>query len=660
MPRADEPGNPPPDVAATESSSGQAPATAGPSPDGRGSLTRGMTVGAGALLRGSGRVGALHFETPEIIWSRTEPPAGTRSVGESRLELFRGADLPVGHRELSLRRGEAQLSLRFPVPTPEISGSPGLWQVAYPGVAYLHWPLADPEWTALGEERPEMVVLGNARALWQDGKPFVHALIDIRTRLGGYPLLWTPRLALPHRLGLLAWLGIDLVDTTEGLWSAAHGTYFDASLGSVRAESARGERACKCPSCQADPAGSLEEHTEATFTREMAEVRLAVRDGRLRELVEARLTAEPAVAEMLRYADRLMAGLLQARTPVVSRAQRTYVLRESRRRPEVVRFLSRLIERYRPPPSKRVLLLVPCSRTKPYRNSRSHRRFARAWENWPHAPLLHVVSVSSPLGLVPRELEDVYPARHYDIPVTGEWEEDERSAVLRSLETLLTRGAYTQVIAHLDPGEYAFLGGALPERLHPRWTLTDDHTTSPVAIQALHAALLASDLGPDPPSIGPLAAAKEGLEALARFQFGPGAGELLFAPPTRLEGRPWAQRLTDGQGKDLATWAEERGLFQLTVAGGSRIIPAGALWVEVDPGVTLTGDLFAPGVRAADPAISPGDAVVLVRSGTLLGVGESVLSGALMTELPRGLAVKVRHRSHTTGSEPREVPPTSP
>ncbi|HLY76972.1 MAG TPA: DUF5591 domain-containing protein [Thermoplasmata archaeon] len=619
-----------------------------PSPRPGASVTRTLTTGAGALLLGSGQIGPLRFDTPEVLWSQTGRPSPESSAHPPGVELRHNEDLSVGHRELVLRRADAELRLRFPVPTPEIAGTPGLWQTVHPGVAYLHWPISDPEWTALHGERPELVVLGNARALWQEGEPFLRALTNIRTRLGGYPLLWTPRVALPHRLALLAWLGVDLIDTTEGLWSAAHGTYLDPTLGSVRGESARAERACSCPGCQASPPGSLEDHTEATFAREMATVRVAVRDGRLRELVEARLTAEPALAEMLRYADRDLAPLVEGRTPVVSQASRTYVLRESRRRPEVTRFLSRLQERYRPPPSKRVLLLVPCSRTKPYRNSRSHRRFARAWETWPHAPLLHVVSVSSPLGLVPRELEDVYPARHYDIPVTGQWDEDERRAVLRALEILLAKGAYTQVVAHLDPVEYRFLADALPARLRPRWTLTDEHTTSAAAIHALQLALEESDLGSTPPPIGPLAAVKEGLEALARVQFGSSAGDLLFAAPTRLEGRPWRQRLTDGHGKDLATWAEERGLFQLTVAGGARILPASASWVEVDSGVTLAGDLFTPGVRSADPLISPGDAVVLVRAGALLGVGEAALPGQLMTQLPRGLAVKVRHRAHPT------------
>ena len=33
--------------------------------------------------------------------------------------------------------------------------------------------------------------------------------------------------------------------------------------------------------------------------------------------------------------------------------------------------------------------------------------------------------VTSPLGLVPRSLEDFWPAAHYDIPVTGDWDSDE-------------------------------------------------------------------------------------------------------------------------------------------------------------------------------------------------------------------------------------------
>ena len=144
---------------------------------------------------------------------------------------------------------------------------------------------------------------------------------------------------------------------------------------------------------------------------------------------------------------------------------------------------------------------------------------------------------------------------------------------------------------------------------------------------------------------GPLAVVREELREVASVQFGRSAAERLFSPPVRLAGRPWFQRLTDGR-TDLATLREERGLFHLTVAGARRLAPAFPLAVEADPALPLTGDLFVPGVRSADPAIRIGDSVVLLRGGALAAVGEAALPGPLMSELERGLAVRVRHREH--------------
>ena len=47
--------------------------------------------------------------------------------------------------------------------------------------------------------------------------------------------------------------------------------------------------------------------------------------------------------------------------------------------------------------------------------------------NNPH--VIHEVIITSPLGIVPRELEIVYPAASYDIPVTGIWEGYEKKMI---------------------------------------------------------------------------------------------------------------------------------------------------------------------------------------------------------------------------------------
>jgi archaeosine synthase alpha-subunit len=598
----------------------------------------------GLSLVGGATLGGVSFATPALLESRLE---GEMGPGLS----LRALPAPTGKRGFEIADAAAHFAVEVPILAPEIGGEgPGVYPIG-PGAFLVHPPFSPDAARAARTERPELIVLGNARALWSDGRSFVRGVRDVREAFGAAPLLWTPRVALPHRIALLAYLGIDLVDTTEAHLVAAQGVFLDSVLGPRTPAPAPFERACDCAACSSTPVGSLASHAVTACQRAMAETVAAARGGRLRELVEARLVAEPALAEMLRYADRDLRTLLDERTPVASVGSHDYVLLESHRRPEMVRFRSRLLERYRPPSSKTVLLLVPCSKTKPYRRSRSHRRFWGALEGLSPLERVHVVSVSSPIGLVPRELEDVPPARHYDIPVTGEWEESERGYVRSALAHLRARGNYRATVVHLDPEEYSFLASDLPPSETIRWTVKDERTTTNEAVAELRSALAQALESERPVEGGPLSVVREELEALAGVQFGPDAARRLFAPPVRLSGRPWFQRVTDGRA-DLATWREERGLFHLTVAGARRLWPDPPLAVEVDSGVPLEGDLFVPGVRSADERIRAGDAVVLVRDGRLAAVGEAALPGRLMTELSRGLAVRVRHREHAPTDSP--------
>jgi archaeosine synthase alpha-subunit len=618
-------------------------------------MTRRLESLDGLALLGSADVGPLHFRTPALLDSGV---ISDRSTRPSNFRVVHRPSSALGRRCLALEIGSETLELTYDVPAPEVLGRPGMVQLAGSDAWIVRCPLEAPQWDRLRAARPALVVLSNARFLLSEGAPFVQAIQAIREQLGAQPVLWTPRVALPHRLALLVYLGIDLVDTTEGLWRATQGTYLDAELGEFDAAAARSESRCACSACQSTPSGSLEEHADQLYHREMALVRAAIRTSRLRELVESRLVAEPLLAELLRYADDWLGPLLEERTPVVDARQRSYVLAESQRRPEVARFRHRLIARYRPPASKRVLLLVPCSRTKPYRKSHSHRRFAQALEPLAARERVHWVSVSSPIGLVPRELEDVFPARNYDIPVTGEWSEVERHHVLEALDHLLATGQYQSIVAHLDPEEYAFLYDRLARHGRSRWTILDHRTTTPESLQALQAAVgeALQEVAPVPG--GPLEVVREELQELAAVQFSRPAADQLFTPPIRLMGRPWFQKITDARRADLATWREERGLFQLTVAGGLRLLSSAVLQVEVAPEVPLQGDLFVPGVRNADPGIRVGDAVLLVRAGSLLAVGEAHLSGNLMRELDHGLAVRIRHR--VAGFAPPTREPTRP
>jgi uncharacterized protein with predicted RNA binding PUA domain len=142
------------------------------------------------------------------------------------------------------------------------------------------------------------------------------------------------------------------------------------------------------------------------------------------------------------------------------------------------------------------------------------------------------------------------------------------------------------------------------------------------------------------------------LRVAADYQFGRGVGEALFPPGEDFDveyttsGRPRQVHAPAGR---LVTYAVD-GRFTLGLEGGRRILetsrpPTNRVVVgeESDPFVRDGKNAFAKFVRDVDPAIRPGDEVVVVtEADTLLGVGRAELWAEAMRDFGTGMAVKVR------------------
>jgi uncharacterized protein with predicted RNA binding PUA domain len=140
-----------------------------------------------------------------------------------------------------------------------------------------------------------------------------------------------------------------------------------------------------------------------------------------------------------------------------------------------------------------------------------------------------------------------------------------------------------------------------------------------------------------------------GLRTVADYQFGAGAGAVLFPDETELSltrttsGRPRQIRAPDGR---LATYGTD-GRFRLGVTGGHRLhdehegyrVVVGKESVSY---VREERNAFAKFVTAADSAIRPRDEVLVVHDGALLAVGRAELAGAGMDDFETGVAVSVR------------------
>lgn len=477
----------------------------------------------------------------------------------------------------------------------------------------------------------EVVVLGDAVSFLRHAKSFVAKTIELRRAMGYARLLLTPGLATPGNLAILAYCGVDLVDSTRVLLESTLGRFHTAD-GSWAAEEVEAT-ACSCPACIAHGAGKdLEGHNTRALLEEARYAAMAIRAGRMRELAERRAVNDPWSTAVLRELDLRHPEWQEYHAPVAGGPLLAYAP-QSLWRPEVLRFRRRLVERYAKPPSPRVLLLLPCSARKPYAESRTHRRFREAlWESGnPHA--VHEVIVTSPFGLVPRELERMYPVAHYDVPVTGDWSRDEVAVLQGDLRAFLDRNRYDAVVAHVVT-EAPFVAEVVPDA-----TFTaKGKTTEDESLAAMSAAL--REAVGDAAKVGAHARLREDLRNVATVQFGLEGAALLEG--ATLRGRyPNVKVFRDGAQVGMFT---ERGKLSLTLAGGAILSERNAHWVEIED-FRPEGSVFAVGVTGADDRIRVGDEVVVRHQGDVRAVGVAAMNPREMVDLRRGEAVNVRHRA---------------
>jgi len=471
----------------------------------------------------------------------------------------------------------------------------------------------------------EAVFLANGPEFGRSPRDFVATLRRVKETLGPARVIAVTGLATPSNLSVLVYAGIDVMDSSRMLLDSARGLFHTAD-GSVPLADADRD-ACGCAACASE---DLAAHNDFALHRETLLVRNHLVHGRLRELVERRLGNAPWNTAVVRHFDLRGYDLVEPYTSVRGGPMLAYS-HESLHRPEIVRFRHRVRERYRKPPSARVLLLLPCSARKPYSRSRSHRRFRDAILAGGNPSVVHEVIVTSPLGLIPRELERFHPARDYDIPVTGDWSRDEAAIVEEDLRAFLAANAFDTVIAHLG-AEAPFVREVLPDVI----VTAKDRPTSDGSLASL-AKTLAEVTKPFDRIPKGIRFSQE-MANVATFQFGEAGRRLIEGAAFR--GRfPMVRVIRDGTQVAMHT---EGGMLSLTLAGGEQLSKENGYWVEIED-FHPVGNVFAVGVEDAAPEIRPGDEVVVRHGADVRAVGTARLAPREMRDLSRGEAVHVRH-----------------
>jgi len=579
----------------------------------------------GAARLGTWSAGSLSLRLPEILFyasPRFPPPSfaagllasvelqDTRPTVVDRGSVFLPWEGPVGN------------SIPPELPVPQEEGDGGAQQEA--GVFKVVYKS-----TEVTPGKAQALVIGGAPLLLGEPREFAETIVRLRHMAGPNRILYSPGIALPSNLAILVYCGVDVLDSVAVLFESSRGIWLNPD-GAWPRESLK-TLPCRCPACLSDDGRSaLIEHNQIALWEEMELVKSCIRAGSLRELTEKRATNSPWNMAVLRHMD-IRHYESQERHAAVTGGRLKAYSSQSLTRPEIVRFRRRIDERYVKPPSPEVLLLLPCSARKPYSFSRSHRLFREAVSSCGNPATVHEVIVTSPLGIVPRELELAYPAAHYDIPVTGDWSLDEAAIVRGALDSFLRRNKYARIVAHLDV-EKQFLEEALGNAdFTCAGRATDDASMRSLA-DGLRKAV------EEVPKVRKEQRSIEDMTSFARFQFGE-AGESLLED-ARVRGRYPEIKILRG-GTQLAMLTE-RGMLSLTLDGGRELSKRNAYCVEIDD-FYLQGSLFAVGVEYASEEIRIGDDVVLRHGDEVRGVGVAQMSSMEMIESERGEAVKVRH-----------------
>ncbi|MGE4577805.1 MAG: DUF5591 domain-containing protein [Candidatus Methanomethylophilaceae archaeon] len=474
------------------------------------------------------------------------------------------------------------------------------------------------------EEIPEncdIVAVPNAFEIRRDARKLLDAVMKVRELAGFGRLVYMSGIAEPSIVSLLSYMGVDIFD--DVLPNAA-------GLMGMR----------MIPEGELVMGADMSRENAKELKSEIEKVSMFITSGRLRELVDQRSAASPSSAALLRlYDSQGYSYQEEACTLAGGRFCSNTV--QALRRPDVERYRKTIVGQYRKPDHKRILLLLPCSARKPYHTSKSHKAFSSAIHTGDHDTLVHEVILTSPLGLVPRELDVFYPANAYDIPVTGEWNCQEKQIIRSMLSGLLEQG-YDKVICHFPDFEM------IKDLADMEYTVENGDPTSFGSLERLDAALREAARGMDLP--GYMVDRKETVRSVLQFQFGQGCADAIMDENTFATGKfpYWKIIREDPEDRtkktQLGMLTPERSMISLTIEGAEVLSRTGTFTVKMND-FDLRGNLFAVGAVEADPNIRIGGEAVILRNGKIAGVGVAEMCGREMVQLSRGMAVRVRHKS---------------
>ena len=488
----------------------------------------------------------------------------------------------------------------------------------------------------------QMIIISHAYQLFLNPKDFSTYLHTLRSMISPDTLIYIPAIANPQNLSILIYLGIDLVDSSQSILAARekilffpNGTELLNNFETIP---------CHCPTCthlEQTPNrynfDDILKHNYLMMEQELSRIHHAINTETLREHVSIRTSNSPYLTSIIRHAEYDPIGILEQKTPRYKQSILMATNIDVCNQPEVKRFQKTIINTYRKPDNTSILLLLPCSAKKPYSFSKTHRRFHHAIQLIPNYHCIHELIITSPLGIVPRELELMYPASSYDIPVTHQWFDDELNMITSLLENYLDSNHYQSIVCYLPNQIQSIIKERFPQIIAPKIS-TSPSTQSD--LDTLTNLLMELTKNQEPVSISQRR--KDDMYCRATVQFSSAIADVLLKD-TQIKGKYPYLKIIDKKNNQRGMLIEKRGLISLSLHGAKCIASQKRFAVYLSNDFSIKGSVFAPGVINADPQIRKGDEVLVFQDECVQAVGVALMDGDEMVNRIYGKAVDIRH-----------------
>jgi len=534
-----------------------------------------------------------------------------KSDASARIGKLDSIETPIILQHDEIRRFLSERNVEIPeIITP--------FSIPPPERINLSEPLVHPK--RIEEKDLDFLVLCASSHMETRGRELFETMEKLKSKLKPDTAIYLPALATPENLSILVFLGADIFDDLRCMSAAMSGEYLTRD-GSFRI-SELDSLPCSCPICSTHTSEELRSnwrliylHNLNALLQELQLIKIFLKKGTLREYISKQSKSSPWLTVAIRLYDR--SEYYQRRVPI-RRTSKFYAnSSDDLHRAEVKRFASRILERYTP--KSKILLLLPCSATKPYSLSPSHQKVIKAL-----GALRRCVDeaiITSPLGVVPRYLETVYPAMHYDVPVTGYWDEEEKKWASSLLRDFVERHRYERVLAYVEGGylEVCRLSEIEIEYFESPEELRKELESEDREIPSQRRYLVNQ------------------VSSVADYQFGRGAGERL-TENSQVRGRyPRLEILSNG--RKLASIGKD-GMLTLSISGAERLRGLSDYTVRIEEFIP-SGSILSPGIVEAGKEILAGDEVLFENS-MVFGVGRAMMCSEDMVRSSYGVAVNVR------------------